>query len=156
LINPIISNSLISTIQCYDQGLLNNVCSNSNCIDPVAYPSGDALLFLLKVQQFTPSSTVLEWMIPGVGELMRPSFMIESSFDSNNWYTMESSIVVSKFLTRFNFRWIGEKFEGERGVWNPDFSMLYLNCFFTLAPSLVFFEQCSQIFQTEQGVEDFR
>jgi len=45
-------------------------------------------------------------IIPDVGELMRPTFMDSFSFVPSNW-------------------WMGEKFEGERGCWNPKYPALF-------------------------------
>jgi hypothetical protein len=54
----------------------------------------------------------------------------------------------------FNFRWIGEKFEGERGVWNPDFRMMYHLPHVDALFSFHFFKHF-QIFKTKQGDEDW-
>jgi len=58
------------------------------------------------ISHFPPPNISKAHSIPDVGELMKPTFMESSSFDPSNW-------------------WMGEKFEGERGCWNPKYPALF-------------------------------
>jgi len=80
---------LIATIQKSREELIVNIFTNSSAVLDAAPP--------------TLSQNA---KIPGVGELMIPSFKPVSSFDPYHW-------------------WMGEKFDGERACWNPKRNVLY-------------------------------